>query len=80
MLGRIAAEVEPWPQLMINVKVPNDEAALQQLPGQGGYRCGFRKLGNNGGESWFARPVRKALVRVMVERRELLNGEQVDAL
>ena len=31
--SEIAAEVVPWPQLMINVKVPNDKkATLQELP------------------------------------------------
>ena len=59
--SEIAAEVEPWPQLMINVKVPNDKKATLQryARGQGGYRCGFRRARAITAESWFARPVRR---------------------
>ena len=76
--SEIAAEVIPWPQIMINVKVPNDKkATLQQLPPvaeaidsasaelQGEGRILVRPSGT------------EALVRVMVEGR---NSEQVDTL
>ncbi|MFR8817369.1 MAG: phosphoglucosamine mutase [Butyricicoccus sp.] len=76
--SEIAAEVEPWPQLMINVKVPNDKkATLQQLPEvKAAIDAASAELGNNG--RILVRPSgTEALVRVMVEGT---NSEQVDTL
>lgn len=76
--SEIAAEVEPWPQLMINVKVPNDKkATLQQLPEvKEAIDAASAELGNNG--RILVRPSgTEALVRVMVEGT---NSEQVDTL
>ena len=76
--SEIAAEVEPWPQLMINVKVPNDKkATLQQLPEvKAAIDAASAELGNNG--RILVRPSGTvALVRVMVEGT---NSEQVDTL
>ncbi|MDY3618896.1 phosphoglucosamine mutase [Agathobaculum sp.] len=76
--SEIAAEVVPWPQIMINVSVPNDKkATLQELPEvkaeidaadavlQGNGRILVRPSGT------------EALVRVMVEGKD---SEQVEAL
>ena len=76
--SEIAAEVEPWPQLMVNVKVPNDKkATLQQLPEvKAAIDAASAELGNNG--RILVRPSgTEALVRVMVEGT---NSEQVDTL
>lgn len=76
--SEIAAEVEPWPQLMINVKVPNDKkATLQQMPEvKEAIDAASAELGNNG--RILVRPSgTEALVRVMVEGT---NSEQVDTL
>ena len=76
--SEIAAEVVPWPQLMINVKVPNDQkATLQQLPPvKEAIDAAAAELGSNG--RILVRPSgTEALVRVMVEGKD---SEQVDTL
>lgn len=76
--SEIAAEVVPWPQLMINVKVPNDKKAiLQELPEvKKAIDEAAADLGQDG--RILVRPSgTEALVRVMVEGK---NSEQVDTL
>lgn len=76
--SEIAAEVVPWPQLMINVKVPNDKKAiLQELPEvKKAIDEAAADLGQDG--RILVRPSgTEALVRVMVEGK---NSEQVDLL
>ena len=73
-----AAEVVPWPQVMINVKVPNDKkAALQELPEvKASIDEAGAALGENG--RILVRPSgTEALVRVMVEGKD---SNQVDTL
>lgn len=76
--SEIAAEVVPWPQLMINVKVPNDKKnALHELPEA---RAAIEQAAAELGESGriLVRPSgTEALVRVMVEGKD---SEQVDTL
>ena len=76
--SEIAAEVVPWPQVMINVKVPNDKkATLQQLPEvKTAIDEAGAQLGDHG--RILVRPSgTEALVRVMVEGTD---SEQVDTL
>ena len=76
--SEIAAEVVPWPQVMINVKVPNSQkATLQELPEiKADIEAAAAELGDNG--RILVRPSgTEALVRVMVEGK---NSEQVDTL
>ena len=76
--SEIAAEVVPWPQLMINVKVPNDKkATLQELPEvKAAIDEATAELGENG--RILVRPSgTEALVRVMVEGKD---SGQVDTL
>ena len=76
--SEIAAEVVPWPQVMINVKVPNDKkATLQELPE---VKAEIKKVADELGENGriLVRPSgTEALVRVMVEGKD---SEQVDTL
>lgn len=68
----------PWPQVMINVKVPNSQkATLQELPEiKADIEAAAAELGDNG--RILVRPSgTEALVRVMVEGK---NSEQVDTL
>ena len=60
--SEIAAEVEPWPQLMINVKVPT----IKRLPCSScprSRRLSMRLLRSWAitAESWFVRPARRRL-------------------
>ena len=76
--SEIAAEVVPWPQVMINVKVPNDKkSTLQELPEvKASIGQAASELGENG--RILVRPSgTEALVRVMVEGKD---SEQVDTL
>nr|WP_297174156.1 phosphoglucosamine mutase [uncultured Agathobaculum sp.] len=76
--SEIAAEVVPWPQVMINVKVPNDKkASLQQLPAvKEAIEQAAGELGQAG--RILVRPSgTEALVRVMVEGKDSV---QVDTL
>lgn len=76
--SEIAAEVVPWPQVMINVKVPNDKkATLQELPAvRAAIEQAEAELGDNG--RILVRPSgTEALVRVMVEAKD---SAQVDDL
>ena len=76
--SEIAAEVVPWPQVMINVKVPNDRKnTLQELPAvKDLIDQAAGELGENG--RILVRPSgTEALVRVMVEGRD---SEQVETL
>ena len=76
--SEIAAEVVPWPQLMINVKVPNDKKnTLQELPEiKAAIEQAAAELGENG--RILVRPSgTEALVRVMVEGKD---SEQVNTL
>lgn len=76
--SEIAAEVVPWPQLMINVQVPNDRKyTLQELPTiQAAIDEAAAALNDQG--RILVRPSgTEALVRVMVEGK---NAEQVNAL
>ena len=69
--SEIAAEVVPWPQVMINVKVPNDQkATLQEKPEiKADIEAAAAELGDNG--RILVRPSgTEALVRVMVEAPE----------
>jgi phosphoglucosamine mutase len=74
--SEIAAEVVPWPQLMVNVKVPNDKkATLQELPEiKAAIAAASEELGENG--RILVRPSgTEALVRVMVEGRDSVQVE-----
>ncbi len=76
--SEIAAEVVPWPQVMINVKVPNDQkATLQEKPEiKADIEATAAELGDNG--RILVRPSgTEALVRVMVEGKD---SAQVDTL
>ena len=76
--SEIAAEVVPWPQVMINVKVPNDQkATLQEKPEiKADIEAAAAELGDNG--RILVRPSgTEALVRVMVEGKD---SAQVDTL
>ena len=76
--SEIAAEVVPWPQVMINVKVPNDQkATLQEKPEiKADIEAAAAELGDNG--RILVRPSgTEALVRVMVEGKD---RAQVDTL
>lgn len=76
--SEIAAEVVPWPQVMINVRVPNDKkAALHELPPvKAAIDEAADALGSDG--RILVRPSgTEALVRVMVEGKD---GDQVDDL
>lgn len=76
--SEIAAEVVPWPQLMINVKVPNDKKnTLQELPSvRAAIAEAEAALGQDG--RILVRPSgTEALVRVMVEAK---NQQQVQTL
>lgn len=76
--SELAAEVIPWPQVMINVKVPNDKKAnLQELPEvKKSIDEAELELGDAG--RILVRPSgTEALVRVMVEGKD---SEQVDTL
>ena len=76
--SEIAAEVVPWPQVMINVKVPNDQkATLQEKPEiKADIEAAAAELGDNG--RILVRPSgTEALVRVMVEGKDSV---QVDTL
>ncbi len=76
--SEIAKEVVPWPQVMINVKVPNDKkAALQELPA---VKAAIEEAGaalSDSGRILVRPSGTEALVRVMVEGRD---SEQVEAL
>jgi len=76
--SEIAAEVVPWPQLMINVKVPKDKKnTLQELPSvRAAIAEAEAALGQDG--RILVRPSgTEALVRVMVEAK---NQQQVQTL
>ena len=77
--SEIAAEVVPWPQVMINVKVPTiKKSTLQELPEVKGPRSGRQQASSAKIGRILVRPSgTEALVRVMVEGKD---SEQVDTL